>query len=291
MRASFSKLLYFLKETVRGIGRHKALSVATLISTVASLLILGVILLVTANVQIASEQLERRKGIVAFVEEGISDERLSYLKSEIERMSEVDEVEFVSKESALEEFRQALGREELLEAMDSNPLPASFDVALKGGQRGADVLERVAQRIENLKGIEEVSYGGPWVVRLDRLLRTLAVLNIIVGVIVGLAVAFIVANTVRLTVLARRESIDIMKVVGARVWFIKVPFVLEGMLHTLISALVALGLLYVAYRAVSYRLPDIAFLPGLFMGVFVLWGLVAGLAGTQFSLREVLSRK
>lgn len=291
MRASLSKLLYFLKETLRGIGRHKSLTAATLISTVASLLIFGVILLVTANVQLAAEQLEQRKGIVAFIEEGVRGERLSYLKSQIEEIAEVEAVTFVSKEEALEEFRRSLGTEEFLEAMDSNPLPASFDVTLKGGQRGADVLERVASQIGRLRGIEEVSFGGQWVARLDKLLRTLAILNVVVGAIVGLAVAFIVANTVRLTVLARRESIEIMKVVGARFGFIKIPFVLEGMLHTLLSAGLALGLLYVAYTVVGYRLPDIAFLPPLFVGLFVVWGLVSGLVGTQFSLREVLSSK
>lgn len=291
MKASVSKMLYFLKETVRGIGRHKSLSAATLISTVASLLIFGIVLLVTANVQLASEQLEKRKGIVAFIEEGVSGERLAFLKSEIEEIPEVDAVTFVTKEEALEEFRRSLGTEEFLEALDSNPLPASFDVKLKGGRRGADVLERVASLIGELRGIEEVSFGGTWAARLDKLLRTLAILNVIVGAIVGLAVAFIVANTVRLTVIARKESIGIMKIVGAKVAFIRIPFVLEGMLHTLISATVALGLLYVAYQIVGYRLPDIVFLPPVFVGLFVLWGLVSGIVGTHFSLREVLREK
>ncbi|KPJ61188.1 MAG: hypothetical protein AMJ46_02430 [Latescibacteria bacterium DG_63] len=290
MKAFLSKVLYFLKETVRGVGRHKSLSAATLVSTVASLLIFGVVLLVTANVRLAADQLERRKGIVAFIEEGISGERLAYLQSEIEKIPEVEAVTYVSKEEALEEFRQSLGTEEFLEAIDSNPLPASFDVTLKGGQRGADVLERVATLIEDMRSIEEVSFGGQWAARLDRLLRTLAILNVIVGVIVGIAVAFIVANTVRLTVLARKESIQIMKVVGATVGFIRIPFVLEGMLHTFLSAALALGLLYVAYSVVGYRLRDIAFLPPLFVGLFVVWGLVAGVVGTHFSLREVLSK-
>ncbi|UCF78238.1 MAG: ABC transporter permease [Candidatus Eiseniibacteriota bacterium] len=291
MKASLSKVFYFLKETLRGIGRHKSLSAATLISTVASLLIFGVILLVTANVQRAADQLEKRKGIVAFIEEGVSGERLEYLKSRIEEIPEVESVTFVSKEDALEEFRRSLGTEEFLEALGTNPLPASFDVALKEGRRAAEVLEKVSSVIGGLKGVEEVSYGGTWAARLDRLLRTLAVFNVMVGVIVGLAVAFIVANTVRLTVLARRESIEIMKVVGARAGFIKVPFVLEGMLHTLISAVVALILLYVAHEAVSFRLPDIIFLPPLFVTLFVTWGLISGVVGTQLSLKEVLRKR
>ncbi len=291
MRVLLSKTLYFFRETLRGIGRHKSLTAATLVSTVASLLIFGLVLLVTANVQLAAEQLEKRKGIVVFIEEEVRGEKLAYLESQIEEIPEVEAVKFISKEEALEEFRQSLGTEEFLEAIDSNPLPASFDVTLKGGQRGAEVLERVASRIGGFRGVEEVSFGGQWAVRLDRLLKTLTILNIIVGCIVGLAVAFIVANTVRLTVLARRESLEIMKVVGARVGFIKVPFVLEGMFHTLLSAALALGLLYAGYSVVGYRLPDVAFLPPLFIGLFVAWGLISGLLGTQFSLREVLSRK
>jgi len=291
MRSLASELLYFLKETLQGLARHKSLSAATLVSNVATFLVLGVILVVTSNVRLVAKQLEERKGIVAFIEDGISRERIGYLESEIRKLPQVEAVTFVSKEEALEDFRKSLGREEILDALGTNPLPASFDVKLKQKQRSVQELEQVADFIGNLQGIEEVSFGGKWTLSLDRILRMLTVLNIVIGCIVAVAVAFIVANTVRLTVLARKESIEIMKVVGATRNFVRIPFLLEGILHTLASAAIALVILYFAHRALSQRLPDVAFLSPALILIFMAVGLGAGIAGTHFSINEVLREK
>jgi len=291
MPAFTGEILYFLRETLQGLGRHKSLSAATLVSNVATFLVFGVILLVTANVRFVAKQLEERKGIVAFIEEGVSQERIVYLESEIEKLPQVETVTLVSKEEALEGFRKSLGKEEILDALGTNPLPASFEVKLRQKQRSVQELEEVANFIGGLRGIEEVSFGGEWTLSLDRILRTLTIFNIVIGSIVGLAIAFIVANTVRLTVLARKESIEIMKVVGATRRFIRIPFLLEGILHTSVSALVALGMLYLGLRAASHRLPDVAFLSPLLVTLFVAVGLGAGIVGTHFSINEVLREK
>ncbi len=268
--------------------RQKSLTAATLVSTSASLMIFGIVLLVTANVQLVSGQLELRKGVVAFIEDGVTEGQMNYIKAEIATLPEIESVTFVSKEEALEQFRKSLGEDEVLDALGSNPLPASFEIKLKAGQRGAEALERVAAFVGNLKGIEEVSYGGPWALRLDRLLRSLTVLNIIIGAIVGLAVAFVVANVVRLTVLARKEGIAIMRIVGATGHFVRIPFLLEGLFHTILSALIALGLLYAVHRVFAQRLPDIAFLSPTLIGIFILVGVGAGMVGTLFTLYEVI---
>jgi len=291
MQAFSSEALYFLRETVQGFRRHKSLSAATLVSNVATFLVLCVVLLVTVNVRLVAKQLEKRKGVVAFIEDGVSRERMSYLKSEIEKLPQVEAVTLISKEEALEDFRKSLGRKEVLDALGTNPLPASFDIKLKENQRTVADLESVANTIGNLKGIEEVSFGGQWTVSLERILKLLTIVNIVIGLIVGVAVAFIVANTVRLTVLARKESIEIMKIVGATHNFIRVPFLLEGLLHTSVSALLALAILYFVHMALSQRLPDVAFLSPSLIALFLAVGLGAGIIGTLFSINEVLREK
>ena len=291
MQNFLSRARYFLGETLRGFVRQKSLTAATLVSTTASLMVFGVVLLVTANVQQVSSQLELRKGVVAFIEDGVTEGQMDYMRQQMATLPEIESVAFVSKEEALEQFRTSLGEDEVLEALGTNPLPASFEVKLKAGQRDAAALERVAAFIGNLKGIEEVSYGGPWALRLDRLLRSLTVLNIIIGAIVGLAVAFVVANVVRLTVLARKEGIAIMRVVGATGHFVRTPFLMEGLLLTIMSALIALGLLYAVHRVFVQRLPDIAFLSPALMGIFILVGVGAGMVGTLLTLYEVLRQE
>ena len=288
MQNFLSRARYFLGETVQGFVRQKSLTAATLVSTAASLMVFGIVLLVTANVQLVSSQLELRKGVVAFIEDGVSEGQLDYMRTQMATLPEIESVTFVSKEEALEQIRKSLGQDEVLDALGSNPLPASFEIKLKAGQRDAEALERVAAFIGNLKGIEEVSYGGPWALRLDQLLRSLTVLNIIIGAIVGLAVAFVVANVVRLAVLARKEGIAIMRVVGATSHFVRTPFLLEGLFHTILSSVIALGLLYAVHRVIAQRLPDIAFLSPALIGIFILVGVGAGMVGTLFTLHEVL---
>jgi cell division transport system permease protein len=288
MQNFLSRARYFLGETLHEFVRQKSLTAATLVSTSASLMVFGIVLLVTANVQVVSGRLELRKGVVAFIEDGVTQSQMDYMRTEMATLPEIESITFVSKEEALEQFRKSLGEDEVLEALGTNPLPASFEVKLKAKQRDAEAMERVAAFIGSLKGIEEVSYGGPWALRLDRLLRSLTVLNIIIGAIVGLAVAFVVANVVRLTVLARKEGIGIMRVVGATGHFVRIPFLLEGLFHTILSALVALGLLYAVHRVLAQRLPDIVFLSPALVGIFILVGVGAGMVGTLFTLNEVL---
>ncbi|MBN1503962.1 MAG: ABC transporter permease [Candidatus Eisenbacteria bacterium] len=288
MEKFLSRTRYFLGEALQGFVRQKSLTAATLVSTTASLMVFGIVLLVTANVELVSARLEQRKGIVAFIEDGVSNSQMDFMRQQMAAQAEVESVAFVSKEEALEQFRKSLGEDQVLDALGSNPLPASFEVKLKAGQGDAEAMERVAAFIGSLKGIEEVSYGGPWALRLDRLLKSLTVLNVIVGAVVGLAVAFVVANVVRLAVLARKEGIAIMRVVGATSHFVRAPFLLEGLFHTILSALVALGLLYAVHRVFTQRLPDITFLSPTLMGVFILVGVGAGMVGTFLTLHEVL---
>ncbi len=288
MKNSLGRARFFLGETLQGFVRQKSLTAATLVSTAASLVVFGIVLLVTANVHLVASQLELRKGVVAFIEDGVSDAQVDYMRSQMATLPEIESVTFVSKEEALEQFRKSLGQDEVLDALGTNPLPASFEVKLKPGQRDAESLERVAAFIGNLKGIEEVSYGGPWALRLDRLLRSLTLLNIIIGAVVGLAVAFVVANVVRLAVLARKDGIAVMRVVGATGSFVRTPFLLEGLILTILSALIALGLLYAVHGVITQRLPDVAFLSPALVGIFILVAVGAGMIGTLFTLYEVL---
>jgi len=288
MQSFVSRVGYFFGEMLRGLVRQKSLTLATLISTSSTLFVFGTILLITANVQLVSNQLEQRKGILVFLDDGLTGGQIEYLRAEIQKLPELEELKFVSKEEALEQFRRSLADDDLLEALGSNPLPASFELKLKAGQRGAGELERVSNTIGSLKGVEEVSYGGAWTMRLDKLLDSLTLVNIVVGVIVGLAVGFVIANVVRLTLLARKESIRIMKIVGATKHFVRIPFLLEGLLLTLTSALISLALLYAVQGFLADRLPDVVFLSPSLTGLFILVGVGSGMVGSLLTLHEVL---
>jgi cell division transport system permease protein len=288
MQGLVSRAWYFFGETLRGLVRQKSLTLATLVSTSSTLFVFGTILLMTANVQLVSNQLEQRKGILAFLEDGLTGGQIEYLRAEIQKLPELEELKFVSKEEALEQFRRSLADDDLLEALGSNPLPASFEIKLKAGQRGAEELERVSNTIGGLRGVEEVSYGGAWTMRLDKLLDSLTLVNIVVGAIVGLAVGFVIANVVRLTLLARKESIRIMKIVGATKHFVRIPFLLEGFLLTLTSALISLALLYALQGFLADRLPDVVFLSPSLTGLFILVGVGSGMVGSLLTLHEVL---
>jgi cell division transport system permease protein len=197
-------------------------------------------------------------------------------------------VRYVSPEEAWEEFTAEMSGEGLLEEVGENPLPASFEIEVRPDQRELAGIERIAAEVGGWEEVDEVSYGGSWVSQLDRLARQLLWLDIGVGIAVALAVVAVVANTIKLTVLAKRDMIEIMKMVGASEWFIRLPFLYEGAIQALGASLVSLGVLYAATVTVSERFGGLSFFSLPQAAVFVAAGVLLGLAGSYVALRQIL---
>jgi cell division transport system permease protein len=176
----------------------------------------------------------------------------------------VAEVRVVTKQEALERFRAGVGQGgAFLEGLEENPLPASLEIALEPASRSADGMRRVVGSLAGLPGIEDLVSGQEWVEGYLRAIALVRGIGIGLGAILALAALLIVANTIRLAVLARRDELEILSLVGASRAFVATPFLLEGAAQGATGGLVALALLGALFRLV---LPEVEFGLALVLG-------------------------
>ena len=246
----FSGLWYSLKKAVVQIFRNKGMSLASLFSITAMLLILALFFSFSVNVNYLTEEVKDEfNTIVLFLHDDTKTDEAYKIASSIESMNQVASVKYISKETAMEEFKKSWGDNAyLLDSLPENPLPNSLRIELEDIEGGS----LVAQVAYGFSGVEDVRFYQEEV---DKVLKVSSVIQksaLVVIVFLVIVSVMVVSNTVKLTVLARQEEIEIMKYIGATNWFVRGPMFVEGMLIGFISACIALGIasfLYIKLEA------------------------------------------
>ncbi|MGB9791822.1 MAG: permease-like cell division protein FtsX [Thermacetogeniaceae bacterium] len=287
--------LYILQETFRSLRRNGWLNFAAAGTTAVSLFVLGVAVLVVVNTDYISKTVESNVEIMAYLESGLSDDEVKAIRSQIEAIPGVKDVRFVSKEEALEMLAKRFGNERMLKESlgGTNPLPDAFRVRMYEPRQ----VTSAASRIARLPGIDKVRYGQGVVEKMFKLTGWIRAISLAIVALLAVCSVFLIATTIRLTMFARRKEISIMKWVGATDWFVRWPFLLEGIILGGVGALVAIGVLGGSYYALALRLQDaVAFLPivrdyrvllRLFEGLFGV-GVALGLVGSYLSVHRYL---
>jgi cell division transport system permease protein len=284
--------MYHLRQAVTGIKRAGFMSVACVIIMTCSLLILGIFLVATANLREILRFAHGKVEIVAFLEDDLSVAGTDSILAEIENIPFVEQIRYIDPGAALERLQGEFGsRSHILEALDENPLPSSLEIVLKPQYRLKERVESVAERIGQMRGVEDVSFGRGWITVLERMVRVFAVVDIVVGLVVGIAAVVTVSYTVRLTLFARRELIRVLKLVGATDFFVMAPFMLEGLIHGAVSIALSLTVLYLGFRAVDIKVSQAVFMPWGMIVFFGVFGLLVAILGSWLSLRSFMWEK
>jgi cell division transport system permease protein len=280
-----NRLTWYLSEAWRGLWHHRALTFTALLSLAGALFAFALFLLVTANARVALSSLGDRREVVVFLRDSAEPAEVKGLVDMVD--TRYGHATLITSEQAWDEFAKELGGNELLEAVGQNTLPASNRDKLRPESQNFAAMEALSDSLLASSAVEEVRFGGEWVRRLDAFIASLLRWNLIVGVAVALGVLILVANTIRLTMVARREIFRIMALVGAGPGFIQTPLVFEGMLAAFLGALIALGLLAVVWWGVNGRPLTIVFLPWDWAAAFVGGAIVLGLVGSLIALVPV----
>ncbi|WP_151733796.1 permease-like cell division protein FtsX [Paenibacillus tengchongensis] len=301
---NFRTFLRHVREGFKNVFRNGWMSVASVTSIVVSLFVLGVFILLVLNVNSIADKADSQVQINVHLALNIDQSMIDTVRNEIGAMPEVSKIEFISKEQGLKEFREDMGPDaaELLEGfdVDNNPLPDKLLVEVIQPTTVPFVAEKIEALNENHpeQPIYKVNYGKGSVETLFKITR--AVRNIGLIFVAGLALIsmFLISNTIRVTILARRKEIGIMKLVGATNYFIRWPFFVEGALIGLVGSLVTSGILYLGYTALTNSVQgdpmlglslvpfaDIwLYLCGLLVGL----GVLIGIWGSTVSIRKFL---
>lgn len=286
---------YFIQEVFRSLRRNNWMSFASVGTVAVSLFVLGVFLLLVMNMNRLASMLESEVQISVYLEDGIKAEDRRDLQQDIANMQGIETVKFVSREEAKQRLSERLGDQKyLLDALgDKNPLPDSFEVTVIH----PDMVETAANAIARMDGVESAKYGQDVVRHLFDITRLIRIFGLVLMLLLAGATLFIISNTIRLTVFARRKEIAIMKYVGATDWFIRWPFLMEGMVLGFIGGLLAAIALRSFYAAMAAKIySTLAFFPLLpqypFMNyvtvVILLSGMVIGAIGSTISLKRFL---
>lgn len=288
-----ANLFYIFSDAIRSIRENLATTVLTAVTLGFSLSIFAVFVFVFFNLRSVINSWGDRTQIVAYVKDS-SDAAL--MRDAIMRLPGVSSAEFVSKEKALSELKSELkGHEAILEGVDENPLPATFEIRVAGSYRDPAVLTAVAERLKAIPWVEDVQYSREWVEKLSSFFRFVELAALFIGVFLAGATIFIISNTIRLTVYARREEIEIMTLVGASDSFIRVPFFIEGVLQGLIGGIFALLILAGGRLLLLSKIPPyFSFVVSspvpvpLLALILITTGVVMGVAGCLISMGRFL---
>jgi cell division transport system permease protein len=290
-------LVYFLRKALGNIWTNPFLSLVTLSTIAISMLILGLFSLIYLNVQQSLHQMGGELQITAYLQETISSEQAKVLRSKVADWPEVERITYISKEQALARFRSQLREYAgILEGLKENPLPASLEVTLMPHYGRSGNIRELSTRLGRLPGVAEVQYGRKWMAKLRVFVEVMKLVGITVGGLLLIATIFVISNTIKLTFYSRREELEIMRLVGATDFFIKAPFLIEGLLHGLGGALLAAGglSLLILFLFSSLDLPlrlavMAGSLPtGQLVAGFLGLGLLLGVLGSMVSLRRFL---
>ncbi len=278
--------LYFFREAWRSFRAHRGLASTAIFSMTAALALAGVFLLLSFNARQALRDIGDRREMVLYLKDEVSDADVQTLTEKIRQLYGTPT--FVSRAAAWEEFSQQVGDPDLLKSVDTNPLPASLHVKLKPELLNFAAMESTAKQVVQFPEVEDVRYGAAYVQRLDALNAGAQRAAVAAGILVALALVFVLYNTLRLTVLARRPQVETMTKLGASDRFIATPFMIEAVLETLLSAILALGLVYALQQAVVTRLTGVLFLPWEWALAFVGAALLLAWVASAFALGRIL---
>jgi cell division transport system permease protein len=289
--------MYFFREALRNLYRHRRVNVVAIFVIATGMLLVSGVALAYVNFRQFAAYWGRQVQMVIYLHDGLTPEGLEAVRLALSQAPETASLEYTSKDEAMQQLRARLGeRARILDGLHSNPLPASFTVTIRDEFRRPEFLRERVEGYKQFPEIEDIEYGERWLERFHTLVWALELGVIGIGGIIAVAVMFIIATTVRLALYTRADEIEIMQLVGATLWFIKVPFFLEGVLQGILGASLAVGLCYGAFAALMSWIEPmgslfldfslVQFLPLSVIASLLLGGALLGGAGSLFSLRR-----
>lgn len=288
--------MYFLRELVINLTRNLMMSVAAASTSTISLITLGISLIMVYNMNNLSSELTDQLVIRAFLNDTVTNLDIKDLQEQVHEMREVSRTRYISPEDALDILEGDLNID--LNIMpEENPLPHSLEIKVSDSR----YVGIVADRIRGMKGVDEVKYGETvlqGILKVSLLIKTLSYL---LTALMGAGALFTIMNTIRLTVIARSDEIRTMQLVGATQWFIRWPFLLEGIALGVIGAFLAATALSLSYSILGnsidqsiqflFKTVEGPIMARMLYSILIIVGTVMGFAGSYISLSRFLAEQ
>ena len=291
----------FIRDAIQSIRRNSVMSVASILSVVCALVIVGVVLALAININYITDNIESDLELKVYLNDNIPSIVQDDIYRTLSALDGVEDVTYESKEEALKAFKQSLGSENASiisnYTVENSPLPAAFIVNFED----ARFIEPAYEQAVKLTGVKDAVYGEDTVNKLLQFNKFANTVTWVVSAILSLIAVFIIFNTIKLTVFSRRNEISIMKYVGATDWYIRFPFLIEGTLLGLFGAVFSTLMLRNLYYFVvgilqgalsvlplGASLAPANFVMSRISIIFLIYGILLGTIGSSFSIKKFL---
>lgn len=286
---------YYIKEALKSMRRNGLMTLASISTVALSLFILGVFTCGVMNLNNLASNLENQVEISVYLKDGLTTQQIMGVGKKLKAMPDLKNLEWVNKEEAMKRFKERLGDQaQLVDALNgNNPLPNSYILTFKNPEE----VKNAAKLVSTFPEVESAHYGQDVIEQIFKVTQVIRIGGIALIVFLAGATLFIISNTIRLTVFARRKEIAIMKYVGATNWFIRWPFLIEGMMLGFVGAAIATVCVWEFYHFVTVEVEQsLAFLPLIPMlpffynltGILLGLGIVIGAIGSTISLKQYM---
>jgi cell division transport system permease protein len=286
----------FFKGVFKDFLATPMLHTVTILTIAMSLLVTSAFGLFFTNINQVFYIWKKGIRIMAYVAPSVEKEDIEIVEKHIKNLYGVTQIEYISKTDALNFMQNQMQQGNILSHLKKNPLPASFMIHVNPEVNTWETIENLASQLQLMPEISEVEYGKGWLERITAFMTFFQFTCTAIGTLLVITTLFVVSNTIRLVFYSRQDEIEIMRLVGATQWFIKIPFYLEGIIHGLIGGIIGLAFLYgLFYYLTIYNLPvwstDL-FKPHFYsfhtIGMLILLSMGTGWAGCYISLKQFI---
>ena len=263
-----NKLVFIFAEGFKNVWRHKSSAVSSIFSIYLTLIVSGSLLIISQNTNKLIEYLRDKYKIEVFFKDDVTEQRVTELVTEFKKKNIVQSITVISKKDAERIFKSQFG-DDILGLLGYNPLPISCVINLKKDWPSRLDLQPIISDLKKYREVDEVRYQGKLISRIESYYdRFLQIMIIAISITLIIAI-FIISNTVRLTIFSKKELIKSLQLIGATKWFIKGPFIIEGIVHGLIAAILAVYSLVGIIRFSKYLIYDLTKFGIIFDQVFI----------------------
>lgn len=289
---------YLIKEGYENLKKHGSKTFSTMLIICATMLVLGIFMILFTNVNKNVETVKVEQGIQAFIEDTATDADIEYIKDAIKKIDGVGEIRYISKDEAYEDAKNVFKDQEyFLEGLDKVQIfPASYVVKFADIEKA----DNIKSQIEKIDGIYKVKYNSSTINAVISISKIANIFLLGIGVVLLVVSIFIISNTIKLAVYSNKREMFIMRYIGATNKFIKKPFVIEGAIMGIVSALISFMLISIAYVVIYARIPKVGSSLGVFgfipytslwwmiLAIYIVLGLFIGILGSSISIKKYL---